>query len=453
MKNKINAFMSHSDLVFWIAGIIIFVIFLATPFTGDDAVYIKEFGTYELGEAFIKAVERVVLEWHTWSSRILINYTCLSTIILGRVFFAGMNGLFTYVLLKAISVIFKTETKTNIKITCLFFLFPFSIWSSAGWYATIVTYYWPVVTGIVALIPIAKHMRKESMRKWEYIIFSLALIYCANTEQGMVFILLTYSVFCILCLIKRIFTWYFAVQEFLAIASMIAVMLNPGNKARKIAEVGNWFPDYGMLSIFDKIDMGVSTTLHTLLFSNYILIIAICGIILSIIYKMYKDFIIRFFAGVPLYVTVLLGPLRNILFLMFPQLNKSIADIPKLGVVNVNTYGYNTYFIEFFLLAITCILLIFDIVLIYGNKWQTYLLVSLLLGGAAGRFAMGLSPTIYASGIRTFSNLLLIFVVTGAALSAKNDELKRINSDNSLERVIYVVGGMLGVCNLAITLI
>ncbi len=453
MRDKINASFKRDDAAFILAGIVIFILFLATPLIGDDAVYIGEYSAYSLGEAFVKAAERVVLEWHIWSSRILINYTCLITIILGRVFFASMNGLFTYVLLKSVSVLFNTKGRTNIKITCLFFLFPFIIWSSAGWYATIVTYYWPVVTGVVSLIPIAKYMREEKMKKIEYIIYSIALIYCANTEQGMVFVLLTYSVFFVIILIKNKITCYLVIQELFAIASMIAFILNPGNKARKVAEIGNWFPEYGMLSVFDKIEMGISTTLYTVLLSNYVLVIAVCLIILNIIFKKYKDSIIRFLAGIPLYVTLLLGPLKDILFVMFPQMNKLITSIPKLGVVNIETYGYNTYFIEFFLLTIASIIIIFDIILIYGNEWKTYLLISLILGGAAGRFAMGLSPTIYASGIRTFSNLLLLFFVVGAALIAKNDEVRTKSGIMTKEEIVYILGATLGICNLASTLI
>lgn len=452
MKNKIKSLLNRNDIVFILAGIIMFALFSFAPIIADDAVFVNKFSVYGLNGALAKAAEEVIVDWNTWSSRILVNYTWLATLILGRFFFSGMTGILTYAFLKAISILFETKKiETNLKITCLFFLFPFIIWSSAGWYATTVTYYWPVVMGVIALVPIAKCMRDEQMKKWEYVVYSIMLIYCANSEQGMVFILFTYSTILIFCLVKRKKIVYLFVQEFLAIGSMFICLLNPGNMARKIAETGNWFPEYGMLSALDKAEMGMSTTFHTLLFSSNALIIASCAILLGVVYRIYKDAIIRFLAGIPLYVTVIFGPLRNIAFTMFPQLDKCVNDIPKLGTVNVETYDTHVYLIEFFLLTISCIIVVYNIILINGNKWKTYFLVSLLLGGAAGRVAMGFSPTIYASGIRTFSNLLLIFVVIGAAIIAKGDEMKKSNSDKGI--MLYVLGAMAGICNIASVLI
>lgn len=452
MRDKLNALLKRDDISFLVAGILMFFLFIDTPYIGDDAIYISEFGTYGLGEAFHTAAERVVYEWYTWSSRILVNFTSLSSIILGSVFFAVVNGVFTYIFLKAISIIFRTKAETNVKLTCLFFLFPFVIWTSAGWYATMATYYWPVVLGVVSLIPIAKHIRGERIRAWEYVVYSIALLHCANTEQGMVFVLLTYSVFCVYCLKKRIFIWYLAVQEGLSILSMLVCMLNPGNNTRKVEEVWNWFPDYDSLSSLDKVDMGVSTTFSTLLHSNYILVIAICVIMLCIICRMYQDFMIRFLAGMPLCITVLLGPLKDVVFTMFPQLSNCVRDLPRTGTVNVETYGLNTYRLSFFLVAMACMILVFNIVLIFGRDWKTYLLLSLIMGGAAGRFAMGFSPTLYASGIRTFSNLLLLFVVVGSALIARYDEIRKPERSRGIVQGAYYIGTILGICNLAAAL-
>ena len=49
MRDKINASFKRDDAAFILAGIVIFILFLATPLIGDDAVYIGEYSAYSLG--------------------------------------------------------------------------------------------------------------------------------------------------------------------------------------------------------------------------------------------------------------------------------------------------------------------------------------------------------------------------------------------------------------------
>lgn len=67
-----------------------------------------------------------------------------------------------------------------------------------------------------------------------------------------------------------------------AAVSFIANMLAPGNKARFLAEVPNWMPDFNNLSLFDKITIGMDRLNNHVHYPDNITLFVFCLIALFI---------------------------------------------------------------------------------------------------------------------------------------------------------------------------
>ena len=154
----------------------------------------------------------------TWSSRLFVNFIWL-------------------ILMYSLSKLFVKQNKKecNFMIACLVMLFPFQYMSEAGWIATMTTYLSPTAFGFLSLIPIKKFLDNEKFSWWEYILYTVALIYGANIEQMMVVILGAYVVAAIYFLTVRQFHFYWIIQFLLSIVSCLNTLWCPGNHFRILA--------------------------------------------------------------------------------------------------------------------------------------------------------------------------------------------------------------------------
>ena len=210
-----------------------------------------------------------IYKYYNWSSRQLIESVLYFISVHSHVWML-LNSLVITMIAKLIEAIFCNHT-IKMKILCCIgtLIYPLIDMSSAGWMATTINYYWPLGAILINLYYLKKANNLIKLKWYEYIISSIALLFAANQEQGFAILLGTYFFYIIYCFInKRKISFFVILNIVLIIASGTYIFTCPGNWVRKKQEVKNWFPDFGTLSFFRKIEIGISSTVYTILFKN-----------------------------------------------------------------------------------------------------------------------------------------------------------------------------------------
>ena len=379
-----------------------------------------------------------------WTSRLFVNFVIFLFSDNRYTFiWAAYMGLSLYVLMYSFSKLFAGDSskECNLVIASIIMLFPWHYLNSAGWIATLTTYLSPTAFGFFSLIPIKKYLCGQKLKWWEGVVYSLALIYGANLEQMMVVILGSYTAAVVyFAVIKKKYV-YLWIQLILSFASCLMTILSPGNFIRKKDEIINWYKSWDMLNKIDKVDLGYSTTMQWLLFGSHIFMIAICCLFTFIIWKKYKRLSFLSIAGVPTLLVILLGPLRSITVTMYPNIKDLTDSIEKNGLVTVANRGNLSAFSKYMIWAAMIILLCMVVVLLQDSIRMLIVSFVLICTGGASRVVMGFSPTIYASGPRTFA--VMVFCIMGVACCTYSNSIKLGYINKEDETKISVIANVL----------
>ena len=225
-----------------------------------------------------------IYKYYNWSSRQLIESVLYFISVHSHVWML-LNSLVITMIAKLIEAIFCNHT-IKMKILCCIgtLIYPLIDMSSAGWMATTINYYWPLGAILINLYYLKKANNLIKLKWYEYIISSIALLFAANQEQGFAILLGTYFFYIIYCFInKRKISFFVILNIVLIIASGTYIFTCPGNWVRKKQEVKNWFPDFGTLSFFRKIEIGISSTVYPILFKNNVPMLFLSSILLKIV--------------------------------------------------------------------------------------------------------------------------------------------------------------------------
>lgn len=405
-------------------------------------------GMHLEGGTIVEYWQKATDMYSTWSSRVIINFFVFMFADGNTIWWAISMGISIYVLMYAISTLFVNKNKKacNIFIASMVFLYPFYDLTTAGWIATTTTYFIPTAFSFFCLIPIKKIAKQEKFKLREYLLFSVALIYAANNEQVMVIILGCYVVATTYFLILKKCHMFCIIQLILSFISCGFVLLSPGNQSREKAEIIHWYPSWGMLSEIDKIELGYSTTMEWLFFGNNLFIIATYLLFLYIIWQKYKNNIIKTIALVPAIFTIAFGPFKVISNYLFPSLSALTTPISQYGLVTAanrgNLESFGKYAVWGSLLLFTCIELI-----LIAKKFSTLLISITIIGaGTASRFAIGFSPTIYASKYRTCEVMAFCIIASTCMIYSQNLENGTIT--NTVNSKILLIMQLLLVLNI-----
>lgn len=426
----------RDDMAFFVASTLFAIIISFIRFGGDDLNNIRAVS----GRTVMEIWQLSVRAYQTWSSRTIVNFIPSIFFNMPMVFFAAFMGISMFVLLKALALLFvkKGHGECNYFIACFVMMFPFGHFSTAGWVAAIGTYFSPVAFGLMSLVPIKKIYHGESFRWWEYIFYALCLVYGANIEQMMVVILACYLAAAIWFLFDRKPKLYCGVLLALSICSCLYTILCPGNFARQDKEIPKWFQTYRMLDFIDKVDLGVFTTLKWLFFDNNLFIIFSCILLAILIWKKYTEKPIRLISLLPVLLTLGLGPFKPITVLLYPNIG-SMATIPYEGLVTAANRGGIGAFIQYMVLGAATVAIAIEIFLLSYSYAQLASSLVLLGAGFASRVAMGFSPTVYASSVRTF-DVMGFCIVAAVTLTYCRCTDHGVLTSTARKKMFYVLG-------------
>ena len=321
-----------------------------------------------------------IYKYYNWSSRQLIESVLYFISVHSHVWML-LNSLVITIIAKLIEAIFCNHT-IKMKILCCIgtLIYPLIDMSSAGWMATTINYYWPLGAILINLYYLKKANNFIKLKWYEFIISSIALLFAANLEQGFAILLGTYFFYIIYCFInKRKISFFVILNIVLIIASGTYIFTCPGNWVRKKQEIKNWFPDFGTLSFFRKIEIGISSTVYPILFKNNVPMLFLSSTLLIII-NTFKNSLVKASTMIIFVMTLVFGVLG------------------KYGILSLSNLKSFVPYIMFLIEFIT--LLIIILFLIKDNRKNIDIFIILLIGFGS-RFMLCFSPTVWVSGNRT----------------------------------------------------
>lgn len=380
--------------------------------TGDD-VFFGDVQLSGLGE-FLQS------RYHGWTSRILIEMALVVLCDLPDFVWCFLDTLIILWLIRSVSYVFtKNGFKENLIVAVLTMVFPVLALGEAGWYATTLNYLWPLAFGMFALVPI-KNLYVGKPEKWyNYPLYLISLIFACNQEQMCAIVLAFYLIFTIYFGIKRKKPEIFMIiQTLFALSSIIFIFTCPGNMARLPAEIEYWFNDYKNFNFFDKLVLGVNSTMSQLL-TRADIPVFIFVIMLPILLRKARthvkvlSYIPAIFVAYCFCGKLLMPYISFLNKLPFLSIVVSFATQPTaMGVSAIILFLINVL-----LLAI----IVYMLFVIGGGKsnLERSLFIPLVfLAGIMSGVVLGFSPTLYTGHrIYTFFTISLVCVL---ALCIKN---------------------------------
>lgn len=348
--------------------------FLFVPFSNDDVAYFKE-------QSF--TFNWIINErYMTWSSRVILE-SVLPFLCNHDYVFRSVSVAFIAFNIYSIKLIFNSF---SLSFVLLFLsLFPFYNLESAGLVATTVNYYYPAVLG---LFIVGVLLKDKKIPMWTVLAVILSSIIATNHEQMSLILVILSSLF----LIKNRHNALAIGVLLLSILGLLNCALCPGNHLRLVAETAKWMPEFSDYSFFDKVYLGISSTLYFLNFSEPFFLILLTSILLFL-YK--KKMLIVLSTLVFIYMVLRL-PVR-----MFMK---------SAGVILDGNFIYNFPFLSLLLLLAWDLFIFFLLVKSVFNIKVKILLITLFILANLVRASVGLSPTVFASLSRPsiFSEIIIV---------------------------------------------
>lgn len=358
---------------------------------GDDKVFGTE-ASMPLNE-FLYGSSRILTDTLTY---IFNKYN-----ILWRLLNPCVLTMLPYVLSKLLSVKSKAVQAT----LCLLILFPTMTIVDAGFIATTVNYLWPITFGLINLL-IFQNIAADKRSPFYIFIAGIPLmVYAINMEQMSAILTASLLIGCVhLFFVKKKFHIYPLIQ--LLVSSFGVLYAYFGNtsqdNSRMLRETLRYFPDFGELNVLQKIELGFSSTMHGLTMDlrlTFVAFLAFTVFLAVIAFRKRAHFSARLTSLIPIAFSVICTLLN--------------ASAPFESIKNFRMdkaeYLFSPLFDILFVIVLLCIL--YTVACLLENKFLTLKVFVILAAGLAARMLMGFSPTVWASGYRTFCIMIISFII------------------------------------------
>jgi hypothetical protein len=439
-NNRLSKITEDYRFIFLVTSVIFAVFLRLMPIVNDDAIN-RSYG--KVADHFSAYCQYVIYQYHTWSSRILINFLMFFFENHYFVLFPIFAGICMYLMQRSMSVLFDRTRSREISavIAAGVMLFPWHYMIEAGWVATLSTYFCPAAFGMTALVPLRKILDRTHMAWWEYPAYMICLIYAANNEQILIVLLFTYLCFAVYLLFKKRFHVFMLIQIVLLFGSLAFTLTCPGNQARTETQTSLVFQTYGMLRLTNKLDIGFSTSANWLLFGSMAFSIFMCTVLAITIWKKYKSVFYRAIAVFPCLVVILFGPLLPITKRLIPGTEALVQDVPEFGLVNAVSYFDSQPFVKYMVMGICIILIALEFILALDGFQDLIFALALVIAGFGSRMATAFSPSVYASLLRIGAVMALSMTTATVMVYERNVEQNTYTAEfrKDFQRAMYVV--------------
>lgn len=394
--------------------------------------------------------------YKTWSSRIIVE---LFLMFFSK-HFALWKLLNSMVMVGTVVLLCKyVFEKINVKNLLLVFsiycLVPMTVMGETGWRATTLNYQWPVAFSLLAFYPFFQVLRGEEITRKIYWLSIPLLIFSTNQEQvNACFFVLT-SIVSLYLIVNGRYSYKLSVFSIISLAELIFSLTTPGNALRAVHEINRWFPEYKNFNFLNKLDLGISSFGKPFFLDMNILFLLLFSLVFILVYRKHQNYYVRILTALPLFLNLIIY-FGNTMGQSFTYVsgNKramiwSSSNLNNLftGLGTKLSLFYPGTWIATLVVLGLLICLIVGIYLSFDNKKTAILLVILMIMGFCSRVIMGFSPTVWASGMRTYYILYIVIVLL--VLMGVKELMKSMSlQKNELLRFGLT---MLGICTLILT--
>lgn len=403
--------------------------FISFLFTLESIIYINDAGDQTSFAHMAQKYgffEFAIYRYKTWSSRLLIESVTMfmsnhyllfdvTVLISVAIFFYCFNGIFLRE---------EKYRKLQFVSPVIFLLsFPSLFFTSAGLIATVTNYLFPMISFVIAWYCIIQE------KHW-YTILSLPfLVFACMQEQFTVYasILFVFALISSYLECKRINKNYF-IATCVSLLGLVSGLLCPGSANRLTTETKIWYPGFETISFPVKIIKGYLETNRVLFVTSELNIVYLLLVLIIVVSIMKKQYFATFVSGTVIYTVITQRLGMNSLLTAVQRTidNQNKSEIPNYFSLKENLYPIVLYTL------ILCIVAV--VVFMIFKEWKGGLTALVVLAaGYASRMTVSLSPTIYASGLRTYTPLIFSFVIVILLLSKEISGIvieKDLDSDN-----------------------
>lgn len=370
-----------------------------TPNQYDSAFFIEKMKEMSI-------FDFISMRYQTWTSRVIIETLICLILPQNGMVWATINAIMMAILCYSILKLFVKEENESLIWTAagLILIYPLNKIATCDWGAGSINYTWPLAMLLFSFIPIVKIWRGEKIAKYQYLLYLLALIFACNQEQSCVIACGVYFLFTILQMIKnkKKVHPFLLIQCMIVVVSLVIIMTCPGNYARKTEEIATYYVNFGTLGLFDKVSLGLTSTVSHLLVNTSVVFFVFSLILAVYILKKYKNNLYRAIGLIPLVACLIFGVLKDIVCKLYPYFGIFCETLnAQQAILTPENY---LDFINFIPLVLSFVVLgsiALNLLLIFKSLQNNVAIVVYILG-LMSRVALGFSPTVFASTDRTF---------------------------------------------------
>jgi hypothetical protein len=313
---------------------------------------------------------------------------------------------------------------------------------SAGWVTMSVNYLWTISFGVSFLVVIKKIIVDDEISGYEYFISSVFLFFSINHEIMCVLLLLILLSTSIYLVYRKRNHWFVYFSLVLCIISLIFILTAPGNQVRRSSEL-KWFIDFNNISLVDKLEIGLSSAFSKCLFNfNFIYFFFSLFLFISI-WNKYQDGLYKVYSIIPLMIGILFGNVAYVIVdRMFPYLANLDTEMSKYGLITLQNFTQIQSYIPFFILYATILIVFILFYLLFDNEWQSFIAIGILILGILSRVIVAFSPTVWASGARTYSYLFISLILCSIMILK---EIIRSHSLRFTENLLIILSLVAGI--------
>lgn len=428
----------YSGLLLLLLYYIIIHLFMNSSF-GDDIRYKNYWQDYK---------EWIKYLYQSWTIRplpdtisaLILNYNIWIWRILNIIILVSIPYLINL-------IIFGHKYKQYINyIVSLWLLYPLTHQSTAGWVVTTVYYIWGIFFGLYCILILKKIIFREHVQLYHYIFGIFAIAYTTSSEQNAVIFILILLSTGIYGFRNKIGIKYIMILFIITLCNILIYMLSPGKANRYIIE-HQWFIDYSMLTLPDKIHRGFLEITTNLFMNVNLLNIVLCLFVFYSVWVLNKNKLIRTMAAIPLMIQILFGIFHEQLNSWFPEVMKYIPNMTSYyngfsqysGIITFDNYFQITTYIPLIIMIISCCFLTISIYYSFSSKIVGILASLLYAIGIILTTAIGLSPTLYASSHRTHTLLYIIIIMIISLMYYYNEYMFTVKQKKSIKYILLFI--------------
>ncbi len=391
---------------------------------GDEHVYAMKFAQSGL-------INLSVENYLTWTSRTLIDAVLILFAVLPFQVWSFTNALLMTLCVFTICKVVNTGglLHVNLAVICAFLCIKWQYMSTAGWIATTTNYLWPATFGIFSIAILHSACAGKKVTLPQYVFSCFAIIYSANMEQNLLFhliFLLALTAYLIITK-TRLHSIIFAHLAMCGVCGAYA-LLSPGAAARYSSEVASYFPDWAMRSALRNIELALSSSMRLFIFERDYIFTCFCIFLFAAVWQSQKNYCYRLIAAVPLLCTLVFGFFKDAVLAVLPILSFVPNSVTPEGIITFANSGNFLSHIPFLVICATLSCIIISLYLAFGHCKGALLAILIFCTGFATIAAIGFTPTVWVSSLRTALIFMLCLVALIGKLACKLAISRRIST-------------------------